>query len=95
MKANSVSSVLEVFSQSAEEKIFKPGQLLASQDFLPSQVCLITEGTARLLSVSGTKESSVYKLTSGDLVGACSFLQGISIEPVSYTHLTLPTIYSV
>ena len=82
MKANSVSSVLEVFSQSAEEKIFKPGQLLASQDFLPSQVCLITDGTARLLSVSGTKESSVYKLTSGDLVGACSFLQGISIEHV-------------
>ena len=49
MKANPASSLLEIFSQLAEEKIFKPGQLLASKDFLPSQVCLITEGTARLL----------------------------------------------
>ena len=41
MRANSASSLLEIFSQLAEEKIFKPGQLLASKDFLPSQVYLI------------------------------------------------------
>ena len=44
--------------------------------------CRIIEGTARLLSVTGTKESSIHRLSSGDLVGACSFLQGISIEHV-------------
>ena len=82
MQPKSANHILKAFSKRAEEKIFKPGELLASKDFLSSHVFLIIEGTARLLSVTGTKESSIHRLSSGDLVGACSFLQGISIEHV-------------
>ena len=35
------------------------------------------------------------KETSAKLVSKDHYIDHISIEPVSYTHLTLPTIYSV
>ena len=82
MEANFKSHLQKAIAQLASQKTFEPGELLASFDFLPSEVHLIMEGTARLISISDKKELSIYKLTAGDIIGACSFLQGTSIEHV-------------
>jgi len=38
---------------------------------------------------------AMYPCSNPELVAAVSEAGGIGIVPVSYTHLTLPTIYSV
>ena len=68
MKANSVSSVLKYFS-SQQKKNFQARSIVGITRFLPSQVCLITEGTARLLSVSEQKSPLFISLLPATLQG--------------------------
>ena len=43
---------------------------------------------------AGAEVSGIYRLSPGSSQWE-ELTQGLPVDPVSYTHLTLPTIYSV
>ena len=56
---------------------------------------LLESSTARWFVVGGlAPDFGLYALTAGAAV-FFPLTQGMSLQAVSYTHLTLPTIYSV
>ena len=72
-------------------KSSKNGEV-ASTLLEPSLFCgFASPAYSRFSKVSGYGPNALFDLTSEEYGNA----QGHSLHPVSYTHLTLPTIYSV
>ena len=54
------------------------------------------EGVHIVIAQSSTDEGTLYaSITKGQIIDAIEKFSGSRVEAVSYTHLTLPTIYSV
>lgn len=62
---------------------FTTGQELCTADLIPSQVLLLAEGQARLLSRDGGRLCTVEKLAAGTFVGLASLLRAQPCEAVT------------
>ena len=69
----------------------KPGRDLITEGDVGREFLVITEGEATVRR--GGKV--VARLGPGDFMGELAVIAGVPRTAVSYTHLTLPTIYSV
>ena len=67
----------------SELRSFATGQELSKADLIPSEVVLLVEGQARLLSRDGGRLCTVEKLGAGSFVGLASLLRAQACESVS------------
>ena len=67
----------------SELRSFTTGQELSKADLIPSEVVLLVEGQARLLSRDGGRLGTVEKLAAGSFVGLASLLRTQACESVS------------
>ena len=67
----------------SELRGFSTGQELSKADLIPSEVVLLVEGQARLLSRDGGRLCTVEKLSAGSFVGLASLLRAQACESVS------------
>jgi len=67
----------------SELRSFTTGQELSKADLIPSEVVLLVEGQARLLSRDGGRLCTVEKLAAGSFVGLASLLRTQACEAVS------------
>ena len=69
-----------------------------TNDIVAKKICELEGGTAAMLTSSGQAATfyAIFNIAScGDHVVSSSSIYGGSYNPVSYTHLTLPTILLV
>ena len=71
-------------------KIKEPGNPKLSEGDIIRQMDRIKFGSSRDVFIAGLNQ--IYE---DELIGAKGQIKGYGLNPVSYTHLTLPTIYSV
>ena len=72
----------KIFIKHAQELRFKIGQSLCQEEYLPGQILLIKDGTARLLTNERSNLTTISKLGPGDFIGIASHLIGQSCEEV-------------
>jgi len=83
------------------QNLFKPvseGGKGLSMPFVQQQLAGLSEGQQQAISSALSGVGAYQPFLQGaqaGLTGAMQTAAGASMDPVSYTHLTLPTIYSV
>nr|WP_157028635.1 type I secretion system permease/ATPase [Synechococcus sp. WH 8020] len=80
--SNNLTALKQIFSERGERLQYKLGQPLCEEQFIPGQVLLIEQGSARLLGKQDGRLSTLAKLEAGQFVGAASLLRGASCENV-------------
>ena len=77
-------------------RIYTPAKGGDARDYYPFPQIMSPDGVAALIA-GGDVVWLVGEAPDGTLVGSAAAMRNIgdASDPVSYTHLTLPTIYSV
>ena len=92
--------VLQELLADAKLEYVKKGTLLIETGEMQIQMPVLIEGVLRgfLLDEEGRDITDCFAFRPGDIATGCNVIGSpslISMEAVSYTHLTLPTICSV
>ena len=74
--------VKKIFEDYGEETKFTLGQNLTTNKYLPGNVFLIKTGQARLITKIDGRQTTIIKLSQGNLVGAASLMTNNPCEEI-------------
>ena len=93
------TTIGEIMLRREAEHSSREQALADMQESLNVMLAAVHKGMEGVTSHSGMTGGNAQKmhqyLQSGNALTGDTFLRSITYAPVSYTHLTLPTIYSV
>lgn len=75
--------LLDKLLESVRPLRFNSGDIILRRDIVPSSICLITSGIARVLIDEETSPSTLQKLSEGDWIGLASYLLTQGCESIA------------
>ena len=100
----SIASSLDIkaiqkLADSASIETFRKGEIIFNEGDEGDALYLISKGSVMVSKRIGGKDVTLAYVAAGNYVGEMALMSDLNrtatIKSVSYTHLTLPTIYSV